>query len=235
MGDRTAKELLDKARKLWNLKERAGTEGEALAATKALAKFVDKHRLEIATVEGLGAPTSETMAFEEDEPLMVYKRRTTWRYDLAGIFCEHYGVMFVLRSRVGGDKKIILAGRKTDIEMVRYMFRWLEPQVEMLAHQSGARGRTEKNSWRLGFVWGLNQQLKEAREEAVAGDPSGAMVLRCRAREAMNWMKEERGKELPQVVERGSIFCDGHWFGKGKEMGQTHHLGKSLEQCNATP
>jgi len=233
MKDPVPQDVLDKARKLLNLKERAATEGEALAAAKALAKLVDKHRIEIAKLESAGFQNDEVIALEEDEPLMVYKRKTTWKNDLALTLCDHYGVVFMRRSRVGGKKKILLAGRKTDIEMVRYMFNWLSSEIERLTRASGAEGRVAINSWRIGFVRGLQIQLEEARKEALSDEPASvALVLRCRKKEADRWLTKHLGKELP-TIKTQDVSVDPVWYEAGKKKGKVQHLGKSLEEGDA--
>lgn len=61
---------------------------------------------------------------------------------------------------------------------VRYLFTWLSAEIERLcAADESIRGRTARNSFRIGAVEGIRDAMYEARKVARAVATSAALVV----------------------------------------------------------
>ena len=63
-------DVLEKAKKLLALRDRAGTRGEAEAAARALAKMLDKHRITMAELQAHDGNV-ESIVADQETPLIV--------------------------------------------------------------------------------------------------------------------------------------------------------------------
>lgn len=231
--------VLSKARKLLRLKERAGTQSEALAAARALAKLLDKHRIAVTELELSSGKTNEPFVANKQEPLYAYRRVTPWRRELGFALCNHFGVALWQRTTVYRDsepseRSLCMCGRASDIELVRAMYSWLTQEIECLAvAECSGMGRGYSNSWKRGFAFGVNKQLESLREELSEAHCS-AMVLYGRGDAAKLYLDallepKQPGDRKPGVVrwrDRGSH--DAYGFASGFLRGKRHHLGEHL-------
>ncbi len=232
-------DIIEKAKKLLALRDRAATQGEAEAAARALAKMLDKHRItmaEIATQKG----DTETIVADTRTPLIEWRRAVSWRRALVKALCAHYGVAswraktFVGFSR-GRRRRykyaMHLCGRPSDVALVRYLFAWLSAELARISDNvCSGRGHSFKNSWMLGFVEGINQQLNAAREEVAKEMGESALALLDRQQEA-HVALEQQVEGLTTL--RYSMRIDGAAHAAGKKRGKAHHLGDKLDTGNA--
>jgi hypothetical protein len=239
-------EVIEKARKLLQLRERAATPGEAQAAARALAKMLDKHRISIAELEMRGDRDAEPMSVDEREPLLTYSRLPIWKKDLIRALCEHYGVACWRNGRVRGcDMRgrrrvayaMHLCGRKSDMAMVRYMFAWLSTETEHLSRQEcEGMGSVSHNSWRRGFVAGISKQLRMVRDDVTSVNTEAALVLRKRRDDASDFLRRmiklAKAKKTYHYLDH-----DPEAHAAGKRRGETQHLGDKLDSgvCRALP
>lgn len=215
----TPEHILKKARDLVRLRDRAGNKSESLAAAKALAKLIEKHRIQMAELE-------EHVPFEDfdfpERPLMQYHRATSWRRHLSNILGQHYGVAVVERRFPDRSCSVCLCGKPSDIAVLRFMFRFLQEEMDRLVNQD-ARGLRAQTAWREGFVMGIKDQLDEARKEAQQGHPRAAMVLRCRQNQAIEALKTKLGRTPDTVVRNKQVkdllsFANGYARGREQDM-----------------
>jgi hypothetical protein len=240
-------EIIEKARRLLQLRERAATPGEAQAAARALAKMLDKHRISIAELEMAGEEAAEPMVVDKSEPLVTYNRIAGWRRNLVHVLCAHYGVAVWKRCRSRGwDRRgrmkmayaMHMCGRQSDMTMVRYMFAWLGTEIERLARQECAgMGAVSHNSWRRGFVIGLDKQLRMARDDASEGRSDAALVLRKRRDDAIDWLRKMIKDLTNGKASHSYVYHDAVAHAAGRRRGEAHHLGEKLDSgvCRALP
>jgi hypothetical protein len=217
---------VEKARKLLRLKERAGSEFEAIAAARALAALLDKHRIAIAELEASGQRLPEPFAADPDRPLYAFIRSRPWRRELCFALGDHFGVALWRRTRIwkGGDREhgICMCGRPSDIELLRDMYEWLCSEIVSLsAEQCAGRGPAYANSWRRGFVHGVHKQLASLRD-ATRECSCVAIELYGRLDKAREYLE---------------ALCEGHVrkrsdspmnypaYREGFARGALHHLG----------
>lgn len=227
-------EIIQKAKKLIALRDRAGTPDEAKAAARALAGLLEKHRISLTELESGGAPKERIIA-DTAESIISWLRGTAWRRELLDRLCEHYGVANWFWQKHAGftragnhrwEKAFHLCGRPSDIAMVRYMFAWLSNETVRLGkNECAGRGRSFSNGWMLGFVDGIAKQLNAVREE-VNVDEETALALRDRFKES----EEEMYKQVEGLkLHSRSIKFDPVAHVSGRRRGEQHHLGDTLE------
>ena len=240
-------EVIEKARRLLQLRERAATPGEAQAAARALAKMLDKHRISIAELEMQGNREVEPLLADVDDPLICYNRLAAWKNRLIHVLCKHYGVACWRRGKIrgrayDGRRKMAyamhLCGRKSDMDMVRHMLAWLSTEVERLSRQEcEGLGTVSHNSWRRGFVDGLDKQLRMARDDVAEHSSDAALVLRKRLDDANDFLDRaiEDLKKGRKVYRR--FWHDPEAHAAGKRRGESQHLGDKIDagHCRALP
>lgn len=219
---------IERARALRELHRRTTSRGEALAAARALARLIQRERIDVAQLEADGhAPKTGPQLFEV--PLFTYRRREAWKIDLAMSLCRHHGVACFQRTWSTGLRELKMCGRPDDVAIVREMFAWLVDETVHLCKLEceGARNTTRR-SWRLGFVAGIDSQLRAVRTETMPETDTRALsLLRDRESEAQAELDRLVGK-LPKKKFRGvelepSAYLDGH------RLGATIHLGDRID------
>lgn len=233
-------DILEKAKKLLALRDRAGTRGEAEAAARALAKMLDKHRITMAQLHTQGDGGAESAIADEKTPLIVWRRAVTWRRSLIETLCKHYGVAHWSAKRLVGftrdgrkkySKAVHLCGRPSDVALVRHLFAWLTVELTRIGSaECAGHGTAFKNSWMLGFAEGIDEQLNQAREEVMQDMGDAAMVLQSRADEA-NRALEEQVQGLCTIGYTMSYRPEA--YAAGQRRGAAHHLGEKLDTGNA--
>jgi len=228
----TEPNIIEKAKKLLALRDRAGTQGEAEAAAFALAALLEKHRLSMAELEEDGKESVDGGFVDDEVALDSSGRLSSWRRQLMNSLSKHYGVALWWRSSwVDGRrvKKTYMCGKPDDIAIMHFMYNWLCVEILRVSQQNcEGYGRKYNNSYKLGFVSGIHTQLRKAREqETKEVKESIALVLRDRkdlATDALNKLRPG----LKVSKRQKKCFIDPFAFSSGRQRGKIHHLGKSL-------
>ncbi len=170
----TQEEAIEKARKLFALAQSDNPNEAALAAQRAqevLARFnIDAAMLAGAAEE----PEEDVRAF--NDPLYSGNRLASWKLALASSIARHNQAKIYTSG-----PNVMMVGRPSDVQKVRYLYAWLSNEVERLAkiHTTG-EGRVYANNFRIGVVSAINDKLKaaneQARQEARAGQNGAALV-----------------------------------------------------------
>lgn len=231
-GADTRSHAIETARKLLRLRDRAGTPAEAQAAAHALARLLDRHRIAVAELEAGGSQPAEPFVADKGRPLYEYRRVTVWRRDLGLVLCEHFGVACWVRARQrpghARECAMHLCGRPSDIELVRGLYTWLGAEIVRLGEcYCSRRGVRFRSSWQRGFVAGVEQQLRSAREQAKA-ESSFAMVLYSRGEDARRYM--ESLLELQKTCWRSRADTHQLAYLDGLEQGSAIHLGERIAE-----
>lgn len=235
--------ILKRAKALSTLKRR-GSPGEAEAAALALDKMIVRYQLREADIEAAGeAPTTEIILSEE--PVYTYVRRQAWRSALLHVLAAHYGVVCFRRKRLREKKgkprreDTLLAGRPDDIAIVRALYAWLALDIARLgASETQGQGSLAANSWRVGFVYGIKDQLFRSRM-SDADRPSATALARLgdRSGAALRFVealvhKLGQGASLGRAtLNFGMQRVDSHLAGRAR--GRETHLGARLEAGDA--
>lgn len=225
--------VVDKCRKLLSLRERAGTPAEATAAAGRLAALLEKHRMSEAQLEVDTGPRGDYTA-EVDAPIVGWRKLKPWRLHLVRVLCDHYGVVWWergmkdSRAAPGVRKRALhLCGRSDDVRIVRDMYAWLCSEAKPPA----GLGRGAGDSWRLGFVAGIERQLVAVRAQTAAAAAAGnqcAMVLVGRKDAALDELKKRLGKPLEDTT-NATPQVDIRAFRAGHATGAVFALEKRLQ------
>lgn len=226
--------ILKKVRSLRDLAARAGTMAEAETAAAQADALIQKYRLEEADVEARG---EQAEAIGEDEtPLWTGSKFEPFRAKLAAVLSEHYGcVTFASRSFIRSSQvgvSLCIAGRASDVAIVRYMFAWLLAEITRLAGRE--YGASSKNAFRHGAVLGVSRALEiaKARTEAdharTAGH-SAALAVSSRFEETKQWLATVHGKM--GSARASATTGDTSAYLRGMRAGQSFNIGASLPEA----
>ena len=226
--------ILEKVRKLLSLSQQSASANEAAAAAGQANKIMDKYRLSMADVE-LSQASPEGIEDDMREALYETGRIIPWKSALVSVLCHHYGVAHWIdhaRTQEKGRKysEFRMAGRRSDMEMVRYMFTWLMAECLRLSDiEAKGKGHVYVFSYCEGFVAGVQSQLASSREEAKqeAQISSAALVkFDQRFAEAKDWMDKKHN--LVYRTHTSYRRQDAQGYMSGKTRGENVHLGASL-------
>ena len=204
---------------------------EAAAAASAANKLIDKYRLvqaDLETEENFKEPI-----VQDSDYLYKTGRVTMWKNKLVYVLTRHYGVAYWNEATYPNGRKVSgykMIGRKSDMEIVRYMYNWLSLECDRLATEEakGKVGRVFVASYQDGFVAGISEQLRLSREAMKAESTCTAMVL-------IDGRYDESQATMYKIIPglRASKSYshsrfNGQAYDMGKQRGQEIHLGSSL-------
>jgi hypothetical protein len=207
---------------------------EAASAAAAANKLIDQHRLSESELER--EDFEKEIIIRDNTPLYECARITQWRATLTGVLAKHYSCA-IYNSTGFRLNRYTLVGRKSDIDIVHYMYAWLSSEIERLSASASkgknfdrSRGRVFAGSFSLGAVDGIGQQLNASRKEAAV-DASATALVRLEARwaEADAFLhntvdKLVKPKQKPVMVNLNA-------YDKGIITGKNLHLGAKLNQA----
>lgn len=163
--------VIDKIKALRRLSEnKSATPAEAASAAARVQELMLKHKLTEAEV----GPTDEGVEWWP-EPLWTGKRRCAWRSVLAIGVANANSCRILHGALPKGPRRMTIVGRKGDAEVVRYLYGYLEREIERhcklhLEKDSpgGSSPRFRAASFRLGFAETLARRLAEERQRVRA-------------------------------------------------------------------
>jgi hypothetical protein len=184
--------ISEKIKKLLNLGERAGTEGEAQAAMSRAHALLAKHNLTLSEVQAHTAePEEEEVITDESTPAAL--RNTYWRDTIYGAIGRLYFCKVFMRK--GGNRRwYCVVGRPRNIAVVHYVAQYLLRTGEELATQGAkdaARRMTgdgvELNmrawaaSFRIGYASRIceraDAEIKKAMASETRDETGTALIL----------------------------------------------------------
>lgn len=227
--------ILNKITALRNLANNAGTRAEAEAAAAHAERLITEYHIEEAQLEAASTAVPVEVASEGDYLHSFEKQQQTWIGVLGcGLAMLHGCYAFgTQRGGNNGNGGVRIAGRASDVAIVRYLFGWLVYEINRLADRES--GRAAKNAFRHGAVQGFINAMKQAQEATFAPQQSGktstAMVLTDRARLAKGVFLAS-GCQFRTVTNRVS---DGRAYGRGKVAGANLSPSAGLGHGDSAP
>jgi hypothetical protein len=243
--------VIDRVRKLLSLAEGNKNENEVKAATAAADRIMQRFRISVAMLEAAGKVKTEPMIKRN---VCEGGRRSAWRETLLWALCNHYGCSWYffskrssatqlnvsgdLQGRKGSKGRTIytVVGRTSDVEILSYMYSYLQGEVERLSKQNSGMGIKWALAYMGGVAEGINAQLIAARRtmkaESVAENTCSAMVLldkRCE--EALAVVNKECADEDGKV--KVGRACAGAWDYDARRAGMED--GKKLQIKQGLP
>ncbi len=174
--------ILKKIAGLRALAANAGTQAEAEAAASRAEALIAQYQIEDADLD---TQSPDDATIDEGEDLFSTEgNREKWRSMLACALAGLHGCYSF--CHIGPTTRQRIAGRASDIAIVRYLFGWLCYEIERLAQRE--HGRAARNAFKLGAACGYVRAMRQAQQEAFEADQqtkgkvtSVAMVLSDRA------------------------------------------------------
>jgi hypothetical protein len=211
---------------------------EAAAAAAAANKLIDQYRLAESEFETSSYNHEEVC--EDSDALYESGRTVQWKASLACHLANHYGCAILNKKYHNHKNHYTLIGRKSDIEVVRYMFSWLCLEIERLKEEASSGHRFDRsagkifaNSFCLGVVDGIRAQLITSRKEVIKDASSMALVkLDQRLTEANDFMY--KNYNVKNKSNHSRSYINPNAYEAGKVRGSNIHLGSSLNaNCGA--
>lgn len=226
--DSNLSSVISKVQKLLALSKSSSAEEAATAAAIA-NKLIDQYRLSASDFEEASEEVDPMM--EDDQSIYETGRIVSWKSNLAIMLSKHYGCAIYNSIYYPNGRKSTrykLVGRKSDLEITRYMFNWLVLECSRLAEKEAyGRGRVFANSYCEGFVSGVNRQLNQSRQEVQANASQTAIIkMNSRYQESNQFLNDNY--KLKKTRASSNSHIDYNAFSAGQSRGQSIHLGSSL-------
>lgn len=221
--------VIEKVQKLLAL-SKSQNANEAAAAAAAANRIIDQYRLSESDLEIAGQIEEP---IDEDEGFIYESGKITpWKAALVGVLARHYGLAYWNDNHYPEGRKVSrykLVGRKTDMEVTKYLFSWLLLECQRLSDQHAkGQGRIYVASYCNGFVVGIAEQLRNSREAIKQTATSAALIkLDSRAEEAKEFMHRLHSNLVSSKTKSYS-HVNPTAFAAGKTSGQSVHLGQTL-------
>jgi hypothetical protein len=210
--------VMQKVAQLRALAAKAGTQAEAETAAAQAEALIAKYQIDEATIK-----TEEIEeAISEAEPLWAGPRNDQWRGVLCMALCRDHGCG-VVAQKTSKQTVYRIAGRPSDVDIVRYMFAWLTVEIERLAQREN--GRADRNAFKNGAVAGVILVMRASRAEEVKAAPQGAsasLVLVSRYEDAMAHIKSKMSGTFRATPVR-AVGRDAYYRGRAAGEGLAPH------------
>jgi hypothetical protein len=228
----TREEAIAKAMKLLKLAESSNVHEAALAAQRAqeiLARFGIEQAVIDAEASGPGE-NKETVGMESEPLEKLGRKVSSWKSYLANVISQANGCR-VYTKTFGGGVTLVIVGRASDAQIVRYLYPSLVREVDRLTKREGAgMGRTWCNNFRIGVVDAIKEKLFEAKrrtEEAMRSEAVNPHALvkvdqAIAKRDGLNAEIEAfmKAKYKVQAEKRASFRGDAEAREAGREVGR---------------
>ena len=216
-----AASLIKKVKDLRALAARAGTPAEAEAAAAAAERIIVQHMIDEAAIAASESRAEELPA--EGDPIWEGTSTKVWINMLAGGLAKMHGCAVLILKESRGRKtlsvKIRIAGTKTNIELVRYLFAWLTLEIERFACRE--HGTSARNSFRVGAVCGVLSAMEAGQKTELRAQPQGKsteMVLVSQSAKARDVLVRSAKGKIGRSS--GASLHDGAAFDRGKKVGE---------------
>jgi len=196
--------MLDKLRKLLEVKNRAATEVEAATAAGLLQRFLTEHNLSVADLERRGQTAPKMAEGQHDLGKAAWK----WKLDLAeGIAEFYYCAPLVDRY----SKRVAFAGRPDNVEALTMLYAWIVDQIKGIAteerrvHFDTTGEHIDPLRWQIDFGVGATErvitrlkELKARQQEDQARNADGDVVALTlhHESEVSDYLEQTRGYRL---------------------------------------
>ena len=178
--------ILEKLSKLIEFQkgaEKIGSLEEAANAAEKVQALLIKHNLEMADLSTFAPKDKQEIGKMQYRDIFAQKNEGKWIYSLYNVLAAHNFCKLVLSSFFDiklrkTNQFVVLVGKKDNVETVRFLGDQLENRIRMLEKKAwGSKPlfvNEKRNTFRRGYfqgaVWGIDKQLKLAKEKAMANN-----------------------------------------------------------------
>lgn len=224
-------DVIEKVKKLLAL-SKSSNANEAATAASVANRLIDEFRLSEADVAG-NHSESDPMV-RDDQYVYETGRVIPWKSRLVVTLASHYGCAVFNDTHYNNTKRrkvsrYKLLGRKSDIQIVQYMFAWLSSECSRISDlEAKGMGKVFVFSYCNGFVAGIGEQLHLSRKAAEKEATSNAIVkINARLDEANDFMKQTY-PNLRMEKSYGHSRLNTDAYSAGQSKGRSLHLGSAL-------
>ncbi len=162
--------LVEKIRKLLALaSELNDSKEQAEAAMKKAMALATLHQIDLAAIEVFEAKKSDE-PIEKNENISLGKRASVCQSYICWILKNHFNVRVIYTGGRYYGRKLILIGKRTDIDIATYVNSFLNTEFMKLWHEYRKTNPMAQTKDRNSFLWGLYEgmcsKLKEGESEA---------------------------------------------------------------------
>jgi len=216
---------------------------EAESTMAIAAKLIAEHQISEAQLESEGNKSDDEMFLDQDSDFnVVYEcgRSVPWKADLAWGLAKLNGVYMLQFSGIRNatshrqGKRYRAFGRKSDIEITKYMFEYMSTVISELVQDYFGKGskrgvNPERESWCLGCVRGFLAKMNAEKESVLRSSASTAMVLVSnRTQEAKTALQSANPKMRVRTIAASQAQRSADHYNSGFRKGQTLSVNKGL-------
>lgn len=210
----------DKIEALMTLAARAGTQGEAEAATAGIHRLLLKHNLTMLDAERRvgNAPAKSGVVQRE-----MWVSRERWR---SGLYAQlaSANMCRVLQARNRDGSYVYVIGHRQNVEAVERLYELYEPLVERIPLTIeipyGESTLSYRTGFRNGMVDGIGARLREEMDQAERNDSQSSALVPLLKKEVDTWVDQKHGrlrKDTPTRTRYRSAYHSGYSVGKSLE------------------
>jgi hypothetical protein len=161
--------LVEKIRKLLALaSELNDSREQAEEAMKKAKALAIQHSIDLASIEVFESKKNEEPIVKNDETILGQRMSVCQKF-ISWLLEEHFNVKIVYSHKFSDDyrllKKLVIIGRKSDIEIAIYIQSYLNQEFMRLWHQYQQTNPNVQVKDRNSFFWGLYDGLRAKLEE----------------------------------------------------------------------
>jgi len=207
---------------------------EAANAARMANDLLDKHRLSMADVESADSDADPMSVW----PQVVYStlRIVEWKMYMCCTIAGFYGCAAVSSiSKQNGRRRtsVVIVGRRSDCEIAAYMIDYLTRECERLCKlEAYGRGHSYSQSYCMGFVLGVHEQLRRSRE-ALHATSEALVKLDNRHEESQAYLAKICPDLKKAKDSKAQYRADG--YEHGKQRGETIQLRAGLSGQGPAP
>jgi len=226
-------EIIEKIKKLRTLSQNNSNVEEAATAARLADQLIVKHRIEEAQLEIDSNVASS--ATKDEQYIYTTGRIIPWKQSLAVSLADHYGCAIYNNTSYPEGRQVsnlCLIGRKSDMEITRYMFAWLSLEIDRLCKLNcKGFGKIYCQSYCIGAVSGIKQQLalskQQIKDETLATQSVALVKLDDRKSEAEQALIKLVPELKPtKATSKSQYDPDGYY--SGVAAGKNINLHKNL-------
>jgi len=219
--------IIEKINKLLALGQ-SPNEHEAKLAMMNAQKLLTKHNLSMCDIK----TKENTINIKERILNLESTRVATWKSALLNSICLNNYCTLLISTGYRREKSFKIIGDEINIQVVLNMYEYLYEAVERITKKSDTKGATEKNSFRLGMINGINEQFdaikREMEQHGVDEECTALMVVDYEKKNKTAIAKFLESYSIRRSSAKGSRI-DGNAYSKGRAEGQKVSLRKQVK------
>jgi hypothetical protein len=220
--------VLLKAKQLLELSNSTYSINEAANAAYKAQELLERHKLSVADLEATSGLLNKEEIVSDKDSLDSMKSKITWKGSLAAQICD-INICKCWWAKKSGKNQLEIVGRKSDIDVVRFLYNSIVTQVEILSKASllkgEGHGKTYSNNFKFGAVSAVISRLRAA-SNSVRNEYKGTAALVLVNKKEVELSKYIDNLNLKLRSSKTFSARDDSGFNQGLKAGQSISLAK---------